>query len=146
MFGWVWIYGAEPRITTILLVLFYWKEICVTYNFLSSLFLASKTRLRELPILHGYLLTKDRIQLWFSCRYFSLYWSQFCFFGSSSSMLLRHPYWKVLLTQVFWTFFVVWSEENRFDTHFNELDGYQQSHGWCPISHQWVVTKKVDQK
>ena len=23
MFGWVWIYGAEPRITTILLVLFY---------------------------------------------------------------------------------------------------------------------------
>ena len=52
MFGWVWIYGAEPRITTILLVLFYWKEICVTYNFLSSLFLASKkTRLRELPIL-----------------------------------------------------------------------------------------------
>ena len=44
MFGWVWIYGAEPRITTILLVLFYWKEICVTYNFLSSLFLASKKR------------------------------------------------------------------------------------------------------
>ena len=40
----------------------------------------------------------------------------------------------------------MWSEENRFDTHFNELDGYQQSHRWCPISHQWVVTKKVDQK
>ena len=59
----------------------------------------------------------------------------------TSTILKRTTY-----ATFFWTFFVVWSEENRFDTHFNGLDGYQQSHGWCPISHQWVVTKKVDQK
>ena len=60
-----------------------------------------------------------------------------CYFNHTETHYLRN---------VFWTFFVVWSEENRFDTHFNGLDGYQQSHGWCPISHQWVVTIKVDQK
>ena len=59
----------------------------------------------------------------------------------TSTILKRTTY-----ATFFWTFFVVWSEENRFDTHFNGLDGYQQSHGWCPISHQWVVTIKVDQK
>ena len=60
-----------------------------------------------------------------------------CYFNHTETYYLRN---------VFWTFFVVWSEENRFDTHFNELDGYQQSHRWCSNSHRWVVTKKVDQK
>ena len=48
--------------------------------------------------------------------------------------------WRILDT------LCLWSEENRFDTHFNGLEGLQQSHGQYPISHQWVVTNIVDQK
>ena len=33
-----------------------------------------------------------------------------------------------------------------FTTHFNGLEGLQQSHGRYPINHQWFVTNIVDQK
>ena len=33
-----------------------------------------------------------------------------------------------------------------FTTHFNGLEGLQQSHGQYPTNHQWFVTNIVDQK
>ena len=49
---------------------------------------------------------------------------------------------------VFWKFYILclWSEKNRFTTHFNGLEGLQQSHGQYPTNHQWFVTNIVDQK